>query len=97
MVKVLLGDTQLAESDETVQVDGNHYFPHDALNREFFKPSTLHTVCGWKGTASYYTVEVPGRKTVEDAAWFYPTPKESASHIANRVAFYRRDGIRVEE
>ncbi|MFN8214934.1 MAG: DUF427 domain-containing protein, partial [Candidatus Nanopelagicales bacterium] len=71
----------LAESDATVIVEGNHYFPPDSLNREYFSDSDTHTVCPWKGTASYYSVTVDGQVN-EDAAWVYPQPKEAASEIA---------------
>ena len=78
----------LAESDKTVVVDGNHYFPADAINEEFFKPSETHTVCGWKGTASYYDVAVGG-ETNKDAAWFYPDAKDAPKEIENYVAFWK--------
>ena len=83
----------LAESDATVIVEGNHYFPPDSLNREYFSDSDTHTVCPWKGIASYYSVTVDGQVN-EDAAWVYPQPKEAASEIADHVAFWR--GVMVE-
>jgi uncharacterized protein (DUF427 family) len=83
----------LAESDETVVVEGNHYFPAESVRREHFRESATHTVCGWKGTASYYDVLVDGEVN-EDAAWYYPEPKEAAKEIRGRVAFWR--GVRVE-
>jgi uncharacterized protein (DUF427 family) len=83
----------LAESDDTVVVEGNHYFPADSLKAEHFRPSATHTVCGWKGTASYYDV-VAGGQVNKDAAWYYPTPLEAARQIAGRVAFWK--GVRVE-
>ena len=82
----------LAESDETVVVEGNHYFPAESVNREYFRESETHTVCGWKGTASYYNVAVNGEVN-KDAAWYYPEPKEAAAEIRGRVAFWR--GVRV--
>ena len=82
----------LAESDATVIVEGNHYFAPDSLNREYFSDSDTHTVCPWKGTASYYSVTVDGQVN-EDAAWVYPQPKEAASEIAGHVAFWR--GVQV--
>ncbi|HEX8367870.1 MAG TPA: DUF427 domain-containing protein [Pyrinomonadaceae bacterium] len=82
----------LAESDETIVVEGNHYFPEDSINKEYFQPSETHTVCGWKGTASYYDV-VAGGATNKDAAWFYPTPKDAAKEIENYVAFWK--GVEV--
>ena len=83
----------LAESDETVQVEGNHYFPPDAVNREFFTESDTHTVCHWKGLASYLSVVV-GDAVNTDAAWFYPEPKDAAAEIKDHVAFWR--GVTVE-
>jgi len=78
----------LAESDKTIVIEGNHYFPADAVNKEFFKPSETHTVCGWKGTASYYDVAVGG-ETNKDAAWFYPDAKDAAKEIENHLAFWK--------
>lgn len=83
----------LAESDETVVVEGNQYFPSDSINREHFRESETHTVCPWKGTASYYDVVVGGEVN-KDAAWFYPEPKDAAKEIKDRVAFWR--GVKVE-
>ena len=83
----------LAESDDTVVVEGNHYFPSDSVNREHFRESEKHTVCPWKGTASYYDVVVGG-ETNKDAAWYYPQPKDAAKQIKDRVAFWR--GVKVE-
>ncbi|HKG15946.1 MAG TPA: DUF427 domain-containing protein [Pyrinomonadaceae bacterium] len=83
----------IAESDETVVVEGNHYFPADSVKREHFRESETHTVCGWKGTASYYDVVVGGDVN-KDAAWFYPEPKDAAADIKDRVAFWR--GVKVE-
>lgn len=78
----------LAESDRTVVVEGNHYFPLDDVRTDLLVPSDTHTVCPWKGTASYYSV-VAGGRTNPDAAWFYPDPKDAAAEIAGRVAFWR--------
>jgi uncharacterized protein (DUF427 family) len=83
----------LAESEDTVVVEGNHYFPEASLNREHFRESATHTFCPWKGEASYYDVVVGG-ETNRDAAWFYPEPKEAAEQIKGRVAFWR--GVKVE-
>ena len=80
--------TVLAESDDIVTVEGNAYFPETSLRREFFRPSDTHTVCPWKGTASYYTVRVGGQEN-RDAAWYYPTPSEAARQIKGRVAFWK--------
>ena len=78
----------LAESDRTIVVEGNHYFPPDAVRRDHFRESETHTVCGWKGTASYYDVVVGGEVN-KDAAWYYPTPKDAAKEITDYVAFWR--------
>lgn len=86
-------DAVLAESDDTVVVEGNHYFPADSLRAEHFRPSATHTVCPWKGEASYYDVLV-GDEVNEDAAWYYPETKEAAAEIKGRVAFWK--GVRVE-
>ena len=77
----------LAESDDTIDVEGNHYFPERSLRREHFRESATHTVCGWKGVASYYDVVV-GAALNHDAAWFYPEPKEAAKQVLGRVAFW---------
>ncbi len=84
----------LAESDDTVVVEGNHYFPADSLNKEFFEESEQHSTCPWKGEASYYSVSVDGQ-TNRDSAWYYPEPKPMAEKIKGRVAFWR--GIEVVE
>jgi uncharacterized protein (DUF427 family) len=91
-MKAIWNDTVLAESDKTVVVEGNHYFPPEAIRKEFFKESPHHTECGWKGTASYYHVTANG-KTNENAAWYYPTPKEAAKQIAGYIAFWK--GVQV--
>jgi uncharacterized protein (DUF427 family) len=91
-MKAIWNGAVVAESDDTVVVEGNHYFPPESIRREYFKPSGTNTVCGWKGTASYYTLEVDG-KTNADAAWYYPTPKDAAKEIAGRIAFWK--GVQV--
>jgi uncharacterized protein (DUF427 family) len=73
-------------------VEGNHYFPPESINPNYFRPSSTHTTCPWKGLASYYNVEVDG-KVNQDAAWFYPEPKEAANNIKNYVAFWK--GVEV--
>jgi uncharacterized protein (DUF427 family) len=78
----------LAESDETIVVEGNHYFPPDSVNSEHFVDSRLKTVCPWKGTASYKTVVVEGRKN-KNASWYYPDPKDAAAEIKDYVAFWK--------
>jgi uncharacterized protein (DUF427 family) len=94
MAKAIWENTVIAESDQTIEVEGNQYFPADAIKREYFTPSGKHSECPWKGTASYYNVQVNG-KTNADAAWFYPNPKPAASQIQNYVAFWK--GIGVEK
>jgi uncharacterized protein (DUF427 family) len=93
MPKATWKGTVLAESDDTVVVDGNHYFPAESLNRDFFRESETTSVCPWKGTASYYSLEVNG-ETNADCAWFYPNTKEAAKEIEGRVAFWK--GVVVE-
>jgi len=83
----------LAESDRTVIVEGNQYFPAASVRAEYLRPSETHTVCPWKGTASYYSIEVGGQRN-PDAAWFYPDPKPAAAQIKDYVAFWK--GVRVE-
>ncbi len=80
--------TTIAESNDTVVVEGNHYFPADSLRKEFFRPSNRHTHCPWKGEASYYDIAVDGVLN-EGAAWYYPEPKEAAASIKGRVAFWK--------
>ncbi len=82
----------LAESDDTVVVEGNHYFPRDSVNDEFLVSSDTTTFCPWKGTANYYSVSVGG-ETNADAAWYYAEPKDAAGKIKGRVAFWR--GVEV--
>lgn len=93
MARALWNGVVLAESDRTQVVEGNVYFPADALNREYFQDSGTHTTCSWKGVASYYTLAVNGQ-TNPDAAWYYPDPKEKASAIKDHVAFWK--GVTVE-
>ena len=93
MAKATWEGAVLAESDDIVTVEGNRYFPADALHREYFQPSSQTSICPWKGTASYYDIEVNGKKNPA-AAWYYPEPFEAAQQIRGRVAFWR--GVRVE-
>ena len=86
-MKAIWNDTVIAESDDTIVVEGNHYFPPEAIKEKFFKQSQTHTVCGWKGTASYYDVEVNG-STNSDAAWYYPETSDLAKNIKGYVAFW---------
>ena len=87
-MKAVWNNQTIAETNETIVVEGNHYFPPEAVAREYFSLSEKQTVCPWKGTASYYTVEVAGKQN-KDAAWFYPDPKAAAQHIKNYIAFWR--------
>ncbi len=91
-MKAIWNGATLAESDKTVVIEGNHYFPADAINKEFFRQSETHTVCPWKGTASYYDIVANGA-TNKDAAWFYPQAKDAAKEIENHVAFWK--GVEV--
>jgi uncharacterized protein (DUF427 family) len=93
MAKAMWEGAVLAESNATVEVEGNQYFPPDAIHKEYFKPSEAHTECPWKGTASYYDVEVNGKRNA-GAAWFYPEPKAAAKQIKGYVAFWK--GVKVE-
>jgi uncharacterized protein (DUF427 family) len=94
MAKALWNGVVIAESDGTVLVEGNHYFPPSAVHTEYLRPSDTHTVCGWKGTASYHHLEVDGQRN-PDAAWFYPDPKPAAAEIKDYIAFWK--GVRVEQ
>jgi len=87
-MKATFENKVIAESDETIVIEGNHYFPPSSLKNEFFAASSTHTSCPWKGEASYYTIEVDGKKGV-DAAWYYPNPKEAAKEIKSYVAFWK--------
>ncbi len=84
----------LADSPETIIIEGNHYFPPNALKKEFFKTSDSHTLCPWKGVASYYTIVVNGEEN-PDAAWYYAEPKDVAAGIKGYVAFWK--GVKVEK
>jgi len=93
MPKAIWNSTVLAESDRCEVVEGNQYFPPEAVRREHLEPSATHTTCPWKGVASYYDVVVNG-ETNRDAAWYYPEPKAAARNIKGYVAFWR--GVKVE-
>ena len=92
-MKAIWNNTVIAESDATVVVESNHYFPANSIKREYFKASDKHTSCPWKGKASYYSLQVDGQQN-KDAAWYYPEPKEAAKEIKDRVAFWK--GVTVE-
>jgi len=87
MAKAIVNGVVIAESDNFEIVEGNVYFPPETIKDEYFTETNLHTTCPWKGEASYYTLEVDGKK-LDNAAWFYPSPKAAAKNIENYVAFY---------
>ena len=93
MAKATWNGVVLAESDNTEVVEGNQYFPPDSVKREYFKETSTHTTCPWKGLASYYTIEVDGKEN-KDAAWYYPAPKDAAKQIKDHVAFWK--GVEVQ-
>ena len=93
MAKAIWGGKVIAESSNTVVVEGNQYFPSDSVAKNVLKSSTHTSICPWKGTAHYYHVEVDGMKN-ENAAWFYPEPNPAAAEIKGRIAFWK--GVRVE-
>ena len=93
-MKAIWNGAVLAESDKTIVVEGNHYFPPDSINREYFRESDTHSTCPWKGLASYYDIVVKGEVNKE-AAWTYPSPKDAAQHIRGYVAFWK--GVEVRE
>jgi len=92
-MKAMWNGAVLAESDDTIVVEGNHYFPPDSINQEYFRESDRHTTCPWKGEACYYDIVVDGEVN-KDAAWYYPSPKDAAKHIKGYVAFWRGVGVR---
>ena len=92
MVRAIWNDRTIAESDETVYVEGNHYFSRDSVDTSVFRDSETTSYCPWKGTANYYSITIGGDE-IKDAAWYYAQPKEGAQHISDRIAFWR--GIRV--
>ena len=91
-MRAVWNDIVIAESQDTVVVEGNHYFPPDSIHAQYFKPSDTNTVCPWKGTASYYTLDVDGKQN-PDAAWYYPDAKPAADEIKGRIAFWK--GVQV--
>ena len=93
-MKAIWNNALLAESDDLVVVEGNPYIPLSSLNKEYFVESPTTSVCPWKGTAKYYTIQVDGKEN-KDAAWFYPDPKPAAEAIKERVAFWK--GVEVKE
>lgn len=93
-MKAIWNDAVIAESDETVVVEGNHYFPPGAVKKQYLAPSDTHTTCGWKGVASYHHLVVDGQ-TNQDAAWFYPDAKPEAAQVKDRIAFWK--GVKIVE
>jgi len=93
-MKAIWKNTVIAESDKTVKLEGNHYFPPQAIKKEYFTPTPTQSTCPWKGVASYYTIEIDGQSN-KDAAWFYPNPKSEAKEIKDHIAFWK--GVKVEE
>ena len=84
----------IAESDDTVIIEGNHYFPPSSVDQRFLRTSNTHTICPWKGEASYYSLDIDGAVN-EDAAWYYPSPKDAAAEIKDHIAFWK--GVEVSE
>jgi uncharacterized protein (DUF427 family) len=93
MPRAIWNGVVVAETDRYETVEGNIYFPPESLRREYFQPSSTHTICPWKGEASYYTLVVNGQEN-KDAAWYYPDPKPAAANIRGYVAFWK--GVKVE-
>ncbi len=93
-MKAIWNQQVIAESDNTVVVEGNHYFPPDSVKREFLQDSATTTVCPWKGTANYYTLMVDGQSN-PDAAWYYADPKPAANRVRGRIAFWK--GVQISE
>ena len=94
MAKAIYEDILIAESNDTVKVEGNHYFPIESIDRKRLEESELETTCVWKGVAKYYHLNVDGKK-LKDAVWYYPQPSDEAKSIKDRIAFYQRDGLQV--
>ena len=93
-MKAIYNGEIIAESNDTIVIEGNHYFPPSSLKNDFFKESSTHSICPWKGLASYYTIEVNGT-TNNDVAWFYPNPSDRAKEIKDYVAFWK--GVKITE
>jgi len=93
-MRAIWNNVLVAESEETIIVEGNHYFPPSSIKRDYYNSSETHTTCGWKGKASYYTIAVNGQINI-DAAWYYPKPKDSAKNITDYVAFWK--GVEITE
>ena len=91
-MKAIWNNRIIAESNDTIVVENNHYFPKDSVNTQFLQESATHTTCPWKGLASYYTLEVDGKQNA-DAAWYYPEPKAAVAQITNYIAFWK--GVKI--
>jgi uncharacterized protein (DUF427 family) len=94
LMKAIWNNTVVAESNDTVVVENNHYFPADSIKKEYFEDSIAHTSCPWKGRASYYSLRVDGELN-KDAAWYYPEASPAAANIEGRVAFWK--GVKIEK
>ena len=93
-MKAIWNDITLAESDKTIVVEGNHYFPPDSINNDLFKSSPTTSICPWKGEAHYYNITAGGSEN-KDAGWYYPEPKDAAKEIKNYIAFWK--GVKVTQ
>ncbi|MFI8481311.1 DUF427 domain-containing protein [Pseudomonas sp. NPDC078700] len=93
-MQAIWNNTVIAQSDATVVVEGNHYFPADSIVSQYFKPSDHSSHCPWKGQAQYYSLEVEGKHNA-DAAWYYPEPKDAAAKIRGYVAFWK--GVSISD
>ena len=93
-MKAIWRDKLLAESDDTIVIEGNHYFPPQSVKKEHFRESGTHSTCPWKGEASYYSIVIDGEEN-KDASWYYPEPKDAAKEIKGYVAFWK--GVKIEE
>ncbi|MBE9586468.1 DUF427 domain-containing protein [Mucilaginibacter sp. JRF] len=93
-MKATWNDQVIAESDATIVIENNHYFPPESVKQEYLQGSDTHTTCPWKGLASYHTISVDGREN-KDAAWYYPDPKDAAAEIKGYIAFWK--GVKVNE
>jgi uncharacterized protein (DUF427 family) len=87
-MKAVWNNTVIAESDSTIVIEGNHYFPPESIKKEFFDESSTNTKCGWKGTASYLSIKIDGELN-KDCAWYYPEPSEAATKIKGYIAFWK--------
>lgn len=96
MVNVIYNHKVIAQTDDTVVVEGNHYFPKELLSKDLLEESDLTTTCPWKGEAHYYHLIIDGKK-LENIVWYYPNPKEKAKMIKDRIAFYQKSGLIVRE